>query len=706
MRILFVGDYDMAGAAIATRQYREGDRVCWLTREGRKDLWARPVSGRVFRRDITYSAARQILQGESVDCLVFLTAPWRERYLEEDDPERPSLLSQMEPVLRACAGLKLKRVCMISSLDLGEEGLLTPALEELRAGERVLRACCREEGLPLLILRVGCLFGKAAAMEDAGFAGQAARDMARGRKVRCPFAADAEFDFLRDADLADAAYRMLDLDLRGIYDVVFGRPTTAARLYELAASAVGYRGGVEFGGRAHSCRQARGQPLRDACGWMPFHALEEEEGLEFPAGGASEEGDGPGREGKRPARARRSLLAETGQNLLLFAAALLVSSLTAGWSDLRYVDVRLLYVIVVAITFGMRQGLLATALAILSYLVTLVRSQIDISYVLYSVESWIPFIVYGVAGAFGGYWSDRKNDEYDGLQNEYREQGERYAFLKELYRDVVEVKNNLQKQIVISRDSLGHLYAITRELGSLSPRAVCLRTIRVMEEVMECRGAALYILSRKGDGFCRLVACSAPLSARLAASLDLRDYPKLREAVEGKRLYVNTELDQDYPAFAMPILDGEEAVALAVLYELAPDRYTSYYRNLFETLVRMIQDNLSRAFRHQRENWDKIYLPGTAILSPEGFEAEWESFRRAREEYNNPFSAARITASAALPEPRELYQRLAPLLRGTDLLGVRADGSLWVIFVYANRDSRPILERRFADNGFSLEWED
>ena len=50
-------------------------------------------------------------------------------------------------------------------------------------------------------------------------------------------------------------------------------------------------------------------------------------------------------------------------------------------------------------------------LAIASYVAALLHAQIDISYVFYSVESWIPFILYGVAGAFGGYWSDKKYDD-------------------------------------------------------------------------------------------------------------------------------------------------------------------------------------------------------------------------------------------------------------------------------------------------------
>ena len=267
----------------------------------------------------------------------------------------------------------------------------------------------------------------------------------------------------------------------------------------------------------------------------------------------------------------------------------------------------------------------------------------------YSVESWIPFILYGVAGAFGGYWSDKKYDDYDSLADQYREQGERYDFLKELYREVVDVKNQLQRQIVVSRDSLGRLYSITEELQSPSPRTVCVKTIGVMEDIMECESAALYI-HQDGGNFGRLMACSQGLSSTLAPSVDLEKRPKLQEAMERRELYVNTELDPDYPAMAMPICDGETAIGMAVLYQLDPQQYTVYYKNLFQTLTRMIQDNLIRAVRYQRQNWEKLTLPGTLVLTKEAFAQELSALRLSKEELHCPVSVARMGLPPRTPE--------------------------------------------------------
>lgn len=706
MRILFVGDYDSAGRYTATRLYREGHRVCWLTEEPQKELWDQRVSGKVYRRPVNYRTCRQILQGESINCIFLLTSYWREPHLKEER-ESASLLALFHPVLQAAASMKMACVAMISSLDLQQQELLSPLLEELRGGEKVLQAFCREHKIPCLLLRIGCVFGEDLS-EETGFAGEVLSALGKGQSVTCPFAEDASFDFLCGSDFADAVNRLINLNAEGVFHVATGHPVTAGFLYQAAAAATGYTGTVEYGERSHSSDSQCGGEVRQLCGWMPFYLFEETAPVYLKSALLQQQNGPQKKQWKilwQRVRQSRSLFAETLQNLLLFAVTVFVSSYAAGWEDLRYVDVRLLYVVIVAISFGMRQGLLATVLAILSYLVSLLQSQIDISYVLYSVDSWIPFIIYGIAGAFAGYWSDKKNDDYDGLMNEYQEQGDRYQFLKELYRDVVEVKNNLQKQIVVSRDSLGHLYSITEELNSLSPRTICFRTVGVMEEIMECQSAALYLKPQKESSFGRLMACSASLSQKLSPSIDFRSFPKLWDAMAQWKLYVNTELDPKYPALAMAVWDGDDLVAIAALYEIAPNQYTVYYRNLFQTLVRMIQDNLTRAFRYQEQNRDRIFISGTSVLTPEAFEKECEALKTAREERNYPVSAAIVVAPENL-QGKALYGKVGSLLRGTDLLGVDRSGRLHAVFLYVTRNSRGILEQRFQNNGFSLEWEE
>lgn len=743
-RVLFVGSYDIAGSGIATRLYREGCRISWLTTDQDQMLWGSKVHGNIFRSAVTYNRCSQILKGESIDCIVVLTGTHREAFQERFGREQGKLLSMLSPLLRAAAAEKVSRICFLSSVCLEQQELLISGLEELRAAERITTSFCKQQNILLLTLRLGCVYGEGM-MDGNCFLGDVLHEMRRGKDVFCPFTADSVLDFLCVPDVADAVYRLLNMDAAGTFDISTGSPVTTQKLYEVVAEAAAFQGQIQFGHQNQCCWCGDGHAIRQICGWMPFYPFAEHgpNAVKQELERCQKAVDNARKKSRfNKIVQRRSFLYETAQNLLLFAIAVLMSNFATDWSDLRYVDVRLLYVIIVAITFGMRQGLLATGLATVSYIISLLYSGIDTSYVLYSIESWIPFVIYGVAGAFGGYWSDKKQDEYENLENEFGEQKDRYQLLQDLYREVLDVKNQLQKQIVISKDSFNRIYAITEDLDSQNPRIVLIRTVRVIEEIMEGGAVAIYLRPHADNRYGRLMACSDTLSSKLLPSLDFQAMPKLQEAMESGDMYINKELDPQYPAFAMPVSDGKVSIALVELYDLSLNQYTVYYKNLFQTLVQIVQRNLIHAYSYQEENRDKIYLPGTSIMTVEEFNKERKTLKIASEKYGYPSSIASILCNTEIPSISEkleafrakgqknekLYEQLAawnwnapdkrnlspvalssqvePLLRGTDLLGMGQDGKIRAAFLYLDRTHRPVLERRFAQHGFRLVWED
>ena len=711
-RVLFVGSYDPAGSGIATRLYREGCKVSWLTTESERELWSSKVRGKVFRRTVNYQQCSQILKGESVDCIVVLTGPVRESFGAGSELERGRLLLMLSPLLQAAAAEKVQKICFLSSLSLEDQALLPPGMEELRAAERITTSFCQEQKISLLTVRMGCVYGEGM-MEGGGAMGKILHAMDRQEDVVCPLTAESQLDLVQVPDAADAVYRLLNMDAAGAIDLFTGKTVTVRQLCETAARAAAWQGSIRYGRLEQRSPAGSGRDVRRLCGWMPFYPFAEH-GAEAIVQELERVRKQENRLQKQQTRRERAkihpLLYDTAQNLLLFVIAAGVAAITPDWSDLRFVDVRLLYVMIVAITFGMRQGLLATALAMVSYLGSQLHAGIDASYVLYNVGSWIPFVIYGVAGAFGGYWSDKKRDTYDNLHNEYQEQKERYSLLEDLYRELLDVKNQLQKQIVMSRDSFNRLYAVTEDLDDPNPRMVLIRTVRVIEEIMEGGSVAIYLRNRADKRYGRLMACSDRLSSRLQFSLDFEAMPRLQETMQTGTMYVNKELDPQYPSFAMPVSNGAYSIALVELYDLPASQYTVYYRNLFQTLVQMVQHNLVQAYTYQMENREKLYLPGTNILTAEEFARERQTMQMASEEYGYPSSIATILPAAA-PEGKALsLSRLSsqaePLLRGTDLMGMGKDGRLKAGFLYLDRASRPVVEHRFALRGLRLVWED
>lgn len=706
MRLLFVGGYDIAGGAIASRMYREGAQIAWLTNDSDARLWGEKIHGRVFRQKISRGSCGQILDGGAVDCAVLLTAPWRE--LASGGASRGSLLEMLDAVLEEAVATGTRRVCLLSSEMLVEEEPLDAGLEELRAAERLAEAFCRQHDVRLLVLRMGFLFDKDASLPRESLAGRLAAEMAAGAQAHCPFAPDSRLDLLSASDVADAFLRLYNLEADGVHTVLSGTSVTARELCATAARAAGAAENVSYGILDYACDESRAEAARLLCGWMPFH-LFAETGEEYLREGLGREAPSP----EPTLRARWRQLAqshplvwETIQNLVLFVVACLLAALAEDWSDLRYVDVRLLYVIIIAICFGMRQGLLATGLACASYATSLLRSGIDVSYLGYSVSTWIPFIVYGVAGAFGGYWSDKKNDEYETLSREFAEQGQRYDLLKDLYREVVALKNRLQKQIVTSRDSINQFYSIASELESDDPRMLLARAVSAIEQAMESKGVAIYLLSGEGRRWARLAVCSAAWSGALSPSLDLQSIPALYGRIMHGRVFVNVALDARSPSIAMPIMQDGEPLAVVAVYGMPMEHFTQDFENRFQTMVKMVRDSLLRAFAHRQENQEQFFLPHTQIYRPDAFSRELETLKKIDETYGCPYSVARVRRARRVQSPWALYRQAGPLLRATDFMGVGADDEVRAVFLYVDGPRRQQIKERLESGGLVVEWED
>ena len=702
MKVLFIGNYDIAGQYLATRLFKEGYGIVWLTEETEKELWEPSVKGgKVYRFGLSYHSCSQIIKTESPECIVFLTQVYRDCYDYSFDETSGAVETIME-LLRAAASLSVKKIVYLSSNEVTEGTLLNPAFESLRAGERLCQSVCETVQMDCLIVRTGIVYGMGK-YPEAGFLAQAVKHIYENGQVHTDFSSFSSFDLVYGSDFADAVERLLVIGESGVHTLTTGYPITLNELYHTIAEHTKQNTvNIQYGSKEHIEHPEDGKLLKRRTGWLPFYLpadilpdvilhyiqiFSEQDHTE-----------------KKKKQKEHIFLKNLAENIALFAILIALSLGSSDWSDIRFVDIKLLYIIVVALTFGMRQGVIAIFLATAAYLAKLALAEVDLSYIAYNIETWIPFIIYAVAGALVGYLSDKKRDELENGQEAYAGLRVKYNFLKTMYQEVLTIKNQLQKQIMTSKDSLGHVYEITEGLENTKPRSVMLRTVKVVEETLECSSVAIYIKGGPGSAYGRLMACSGNIAKDMAASIKFSDYRELEQVISQKEMYVNIALYPDYPSFAMPVFDEDRMVAVVMIYNLDPNKYTEYYKNLFKTLVLIMRSCLIRAYHYQENNKDQIYLPDTNILVSEEFGAELESITQASEDLNIPFSKGRILYDAAWSY-QMLSEKLSKLIRGTDIVGCDKDGTVFVILLFVIPSVRTYTEKRFAEAGISVFWE-
>lgn len=588
MNILLAGPWDLAGKATAEYFLREGHDVCWLTRERRRTLWNAKFKGAVCRGRLDAAQICSLLHTHRVEVVIVLTAGLREGsdLCPDGDPE---LLGTL---LAAVRQHPVRTFVYLSSAELAWDAPMTPRQAALASGELRCRACRDYEGLPLLILRLGYLYGRAAP-EDMGVTGAALQAIRQQRPIQCTYSPEDCIDLLTADDAAEAIYRAVLHTMTGCHLLVTGHPISLKTYYQCLERAAGCPARIEWTGQRHTMEASRysSAPLKTATGWMPYTLLEED-GWQLLRQAA----DRPRPKVRPVARPRRvsPVLRSTAEMLLLFGLTLLLLRFSKDVSDLKYVDIRLMFVAVAASCYGSGLGLAAVALASASYLYSLAASYVDISYLLYSVDTWVPFVIYAVTGSVLGYLTGRRRDEAEGLRRKNRLLSEKFDQLQVVQGETLEIKSRLQQRIAAERHSFADLYRIVQELDGLEPPQILAHTVGIVEDLLQSSHVVVYRMAPGGRS-AELAACSPSMQSRAPAVPDGKKLAALCGELARQPVFANTDLTPGRPDLAAAIRCGDRLYGIVAAYELDPDRFTTYYRDLLKVVVGLIERDLVRA---------------------------------------------------------------------------------------------------------------
>lgn len=706
MNVLFIGGWDVMGACLADRLGREGHEIAWMTEEPEKDLWDKRLKGRVYRGAFHRRVLRRVLGSNAVDTVVFMTGDLRETFSPEAGFE--SCLPCLTRVLETLRGRKLKSFVFLSSVWLASPETPSPAFTDLAAGELYCRTYRDSFGLPLICLRLGLLYDVSGRQ---GYTAAALRAISSGGAVDCPFLPGGLTDALNAPDAAMALYRLLELGLTGDYTLTTGHPIAWQDYYRLLGSAADACPQIQYLAHGHGpgAQGFDARELKQATGWIPLCLLQEK-GVDLLRQSLAA-GTKPAARAARPSRVRalRAWLAGPGVRRLadtlgLFAVACVLLRFAGGVGDLKYVDVRMMFVAIVACRYGAQTGIFAVALACLSYLYSLATSYVDASYLLYSVDTWVPFVVYSITGAAVGYTADRQRENARAWQQGHALLSEKYEFLKSIQSETLQTNRRLRAQILNSRHSFSDIYHAVLELDSLEPALLLLRILSLIEQVMGCGKAAVWVCGRGAGRYARLAVCSTALWDTLPNSMDLDGYAPMLHAFERDRFFANTGLRPAWPDCAAPVYEGGRLYGFVAVYDMGAEHFTLYDQNILRVLTSLLEKSLTKALASQRAVYDTQCLPNTRLLCASAFCAQRDIISSKTEGAAYRFALAHVRPR----EPMGLEQlsaAVASLIRESDCMGVDETGACTVLLLGSVPAQLDGLRRRFQKRGLLLEVE-
>ena len=364
----------------------------------------------------------------------------------------------------------------------------------------------------------------------------------------------------------------------------------------------------------------------------------------------------------------------------------------------QFVDVRLLFVVVMGTVYGIWIGVLAGVLACTALLLQYFQSGMAWTVLFYNVENWIPFTVYLMAGSATGYVKNKKTEEIKFVREEYDLLRDKYLFLNEVYKSAVENKGEYKKQILSFKDSFGRIFDAVQKLDHVLPQGIFLESILIMEDILVNHSIAIYSVDQY-ERFGRLVACSEQMRSKLPKSAVLSQIGDLFATVKSGEVYKNTSMEEGRPVYANGIFRDGRLVLFVVIYHASAEQYGMSYMNLFRILCGLIQTAFLRALDYTELAESKIYYPGTKVMRTDRF----MKILAVQEEMQEKKVAEHVLVRIGETDKQKVSDILSGMIRTADVIGEGPDGRLYLLLTQANRDSFPFVESRIAGSGLTYQ---
>lgn len=717
MKVLITGGYGFIGSHVAERFYKEGYEIFILD-----DLSSGSESNvkckhKNYRLSIEDAKCEEVFRANRFDAVVHLAAQANVKTsLENPRLDVKSNVQGLVNMLTLAQKYGAKKFIFASSaavygrnehLPLSESERCDPVSPygiSKQVGEMYCEKWQEIYGLETICFRFSNVYGpRQGGSGEGGVVSIFLERMLAGQELLVYGDGGQSRDFIFVEDVADAIYRSSYSHLTGIYNLSTNTESTIQQLLDSLArmhSITGVQYKERRAGDIHRSVLDNSRIMRDL-DWVPLYSFAE--GLRRTFIWFSQER--PQRRIAPVAVKRPSAIHKMAKIFLPFVENALAFSMTAWFSllqqDISYsvFDVKIFYIIIMAVIYGNRQSIIAVALSVGLFVYQKLNAGRELISLLYDTDFFFQIAIYLLVGLIVGYTIERKTALSQSQAREIEALEEKYNFLSEVYQEAREVKEDLQQQILNSEDSFGKIYNITKELESLEPEKIFTAAISVVESIMKTKSVSIYIVNPNGS-YLRLVAHSHKVKAMSNKSLSVEAHDYLRSMFLNGKPFINKKLYDDAPLLAAPISHQGQFIAVVSVHEMPFEYFTLAYQNLFKVTIDLISSALSRAFVYIKSTESKRYIAGTPIVTKEVFDSILESKKAAKEKHDIDYLLLR--GSCGLMPIEQFSRKLGALLRDTDYIGLDNNNDFIILLSATNGREAPLIIQRFAEKGIQL----
>ncbi|MBE5861745.1 MAG: NAD(P)-dependent oxidoreductase [Lachnospiraceae bacterium] len=390
------------------------------------------------------------------------------------------------------------------------------------------------------------------------------------------------------------------------------------------------------------------------------------------------------------------------ENLIVFIPFFMLNNRATDHEYFRHLDFYLLYVLLFAIVHGQQQAIFSSLLAIAGYVFRQMyyRSGFDVL-LDYSTYVWMAQLL--ILGLVVGYMKDKLRAIKAENANEVSFLTRQLADMSDINGSNVRVKDVLSDQLVNQNDSIGKIYEVTSSLDQYEPEEVLFYAADVVAKIMHCKDVAIY--STADDEYARLVSSTSDKARCLGTSVHYKKMEQMYEVLSQKKVYINKNMMEEYPLMANAIFGGDQMQIIIMVWGISWERMTLGQANVLAIASYLTQNALLHADKYMEVLRSQRYVGNTHIMEADAYAQLVSAFVRAKEKGFTKCSLINLLIYQSMPL-EELDVRLDQVLRNTDYIGYKPDGSLQVLLANSGPKDAEFAMKRLRDAGFECQAEE
>ncbi len=385
--------------------------------------------------------------------------------------------------------------------------------------------------------------------------------------------------------------------------------------------------------------------------------------------------------------------------------AILVQTFNTFFStgmQFRMIDLRLLYIVLIATAYGVFPGLLASLLMCASLAQSYMTNGLDAASLFFWYENWVPFILYIALGGAVGYAHTKQEEDNQFVKHQNEILTDRSNYLRSLYDDSQRIKETYRSELIQSQSGFGKVYDVVQRLSVFEQGEIFLQSVPIIEDVLSCDSVAIFTVDDKSADFARLQVCSEGVRNEVPTSIDLVKKHEIINALTEEDVWVNRGLVEDMPDYVACIRDQDKLRVLITLRNVSYEQMNVYYLNQIRVLVRLMGNFLVKAWEYQKANLSANYIGDTIIMPAKRFNEQLSYARSMQQRRLATYRLLRLKTHGETIE--QLDSSIHRFVRSSDFLGIGMDGNLYLLAMQVTDETEHFLIDRFRSLGWDCDF--